>query len=151
MRVCPTVTIIFPTHNGWEDTKDCLASIRNLNYPKEKLEVIVVDNASTDGTPEKIHKNFPGVTLATQQTNLGFAKAINLGVKRTSSELILITNNDVVFEKSCLNELVKALTSDPKIGAVGGRVYWKNQRLKAKKALDNFLHRACSFNQSLDA
>lgn len=147
MKAYPTLTIIFPTYNGWKDTKDCLASIRNLNYPKEKLEVIVVDNASTDGTPEKFagpaqkmlkeenngsepaHLNSRKLTikLLINQVNLGFAKAVNLGAKEANSEIILITNNDVTFEKNCLQELLRALGDDPKIGVVGGKVYGKNQ------------------------
>ncbi len=135
MKAWPKVSIIFPTYNGWKDTKDCLISIKNLNYPREKVEVIVVDNASTDKTVSFIRKNFPWVKLLPQKKNLGFAKAINLGVKKNRSELILITNNDVVFEKDCLQALVKTLGDGPKIGAVGGRVYWKNQN---KICIDGF-------------
>lgn len=128
MKKFPTVAIIFPTHDNWGETRDCLESITSLDYPKDKLEVIVVDNASTDGTPEKL-KEFtrkPTIRLIENRTNLGFAKAVNLGVKKTKSELILITNNDIAFEKNSLAELVKTLITKPKVAVVGGQVYWKN-------------------------
>lgn len=137
----PKVTIVFPIFNGWEDTRDCLTSIKNLNYPKEDLKIIIIDNASTDGSVEAIKKltnsKIKGlrIKLIENKENLGFAKAVNQGVKKATSELILITNNDVVFEKDCLKELVKAITGNSEIGAVGGKIYWKNQD---KIAIDGF-------------
>lgn len=126
MNKYPKVAIIFPTFNGWQDTKECLKSVEKLDYPQDKIEIIVVDNGSTDQTLTGIRKNFPKVKVLAQKTNLGFAKAINLGVKEAKSELILITNNDVVFEKNCLKKLVKTAAADSHATVIGGKVYWKN-------------------------
>lgn len=138
----PKVSIVIPNWNLKKDLLACLASIEKLNYPLGSLEVIVVDNGSTDGSVKllkglSLFKDSPyqGIKIIENKTNLGFAKAVNLGAKTASSEIILITNNDVVFEKNCLQELVKTLGSDPQIGVVGGKVYWKN---KNKVGIDGF-------------
>ncbi len=124
------VSIIFPTHNGWEDTKACLESIAKLDYSQEKIEVIVIDNASTDKTVSLIRKHFPQVKLLPQKKNLGFAKAVNLGIKKAKSRYLFITNNDVVFDKGYLRILVNFLQNNPEVGIVGGKVYYQKPKNK---------------------
>jgi len=125
MKKYPSVAIVFPVRNGWPETEKCLKSIKELNYPAEKIEVIIVDNGSKEDLKSQIHiSNFKTIF---NKKNLGFAKAINQGVKKARSELILITNNDVVFEKDCLKELVKTLTGNSNIGAAGGKIYRKKK------------------------
>lgn len=136
-KVSPKVSIIFPIFNGWLDTKECLESIEQLNYPKEKLEVIVVDNGSTDGS-QKVIKSIKSkseskgikFTLIENKANLGFAKAVNNGVRKAKGEYLLITNNDVVFDKNYLKNLVEFLEKNPNVGIVGGKVYYKNPKDK---------------------
>lgn len=126
----PTVSIIFPTYNGWQDTKLCLESIKRLDYPKDRLEVIIVDNASSDKTVPLIRQNFPFVKVFPQEKNLGFAKAVNLGIKKAKGDYLLIANNDVVFDKNYLICLLKFLQENPAVGIVGGKVYYKNPKDK---------------------
>ncbi len=135
MKSYPKLSVIFPIHNGWEDTQNCLASLKKSTYPQEKLEIIIINNASKDNSVKGIQTFFPEVKLINKRSNLGFAKAVNLGIKESSAELILITNNDVIFEKNCLKELVKTFASGKKIGVVGGRVIWKN---KGRLCIDGF-------------
>jgi len=75
----PDVSIIIVTWNGKKYALECLDSLRALNS-KLVLEVIVVDNASTDGTPDAIQEHYPEVRLFRNQANLGFAKANNIGI-----------------------------------------------------------------------
>jgi GT2 family glycosyltransferase len=124
------ISVIFPTFNGWSDTKECLTSVENNTYPKEKLEIIIVDNNSSDSTPRLIRKNFPQVVLIQQSRNIGFAKAVNVGIKNAKGEYLLITNNDVVFDKSYFKSMFDLAETDEKIGIIGGMVYSKNPKDK---------------------
>lgn len=118
----PSITIIVPTHNGYQDTKRCLISIKELTYPNNKISTIVVDNNSTDSTPRKIKKYFPIVKLYILKKNLGFAKAVNIGLKKFKTDYYLIANNDVVFDKNFLSVLIKTMEKNKKIGIAGGKI-----------------------------
>ncbi|MDP3998677.1 MAG: glycosyltransferase family 2 protein, partial [bacterium] len=133
----PSVSIIFPTFNGWQDTKKCLESISNFDYPKERIEVIVVDNGSTDETVKKVQKSkFKDqndklkLKIIENRVNLGFARAVNLGVKKSRGEYLLITNNDVVFDKNYLALLVEFLQNESLAGMVGGKVFYRSLKKK---------------------
>lgn len=130
MTAWPKISIVFPTFGGLKDTKKCLSSIEKLSYPQEALETIVVDNRSPDETVSFVQKNFPWVKLLPQKENLGFAKAVNLGIRKAKGEYLLITNNDVLFEKNYLARLVKHLQQNPRVGVVGGKVYYQKPRDK---------------------
>lgn len=123
----PNVSIVFPNFNGGKEPLDCLKSIYHLNYPKGKIAVIVIDNNSTDGSDLVIKKLYPGVKLIKNKQNLGFAKAINQAVKISKGQLILITNDDVVFEKNSLKISAEYLSNHPEAGIVGGKIYYKNR------------------------
>ncbi|MBI2595322.1 glycosyltransferase family 2 protein [Candidatus Daviesbacteria bacterium] len=117
------ISVIFPTFNGWQDTKRCLKSLQQVSYPKNKLEVWVIDNNSSDNTPALIKKNFPWVKIICQPKNLGYSKAVNLAVKKTKSDYILFSNNDVIFDKDFFTKMVQLAESNPKIGIIGGKCY----------------------------
>lgn len=120
----PTVTIIFPTHNGWADTRRCLVSIGKLRYPPDKIQVILVDNASQDQTVAKVRSGYPSVTVIPLAANLGFGRAVNRGARQAKGKFLLITNNDVVFTPRYLITLVSYLTRHSRIGAAGGKVLY---------------------------
>lgn len=118
----PSVTILFPNFNGNSRPLECLASIFDLNYPKKSLQVIVIDNASTDGSNLKIRKSFYRVKLLQLKKNVGFAKAINLAIKHVRSKYIFVTNDDVIFSKNSLRELVEYMNPLPDIGVASGAI-----------------------------
>lgn len=124
------VAIIFPTFNGWADTKECLNSLSKLDYPKKQLAVIVIDNNSHDKTADNINKFFPWAKVIPQRENLGYSKAVNIGVKNSESEYVLFSNNDIELDKNYLNSMVKLAKSDKKIGIIGGMVYLKEPKGK---------------------
>src|SRR3989344_7702987 len=117
-----SISIIFPTFNNWSLTEQCLRSMNKLIYPKDKTEIIVVDNHSKDQTVVNIKKKFPRVKILPQKTNLGFAKAINVAAKQAKGYFLFITNNDVTFTPDFFDKLITFANSDPKIGVCGGKI-----------------------------
>ena len=121
----PKASLIIPAHNESAVLPKTLEKIFNSNYPKDKLEVIVVDDGSTDNTA-KVAKKF-GAKLVKNKTNLGKCEALNVGIKNASNEIIITTDADTEFEKNTIENLVKHF-SDEKVGAVAG--YYKALPLK---------------------
>ncbi|MBI2011688.1 glycosyltransferase family 2 protein [Candidatus Daviesbacteria bacterium] len=117
----PKVSIIFVNYNGGKQPIECLKSIFRLNYPQRKIEIIVIDNGSTDGSLKKI-KRFHKVKLIENKSNLGFAGSINQGVLISKGEYIFMGNDDIVFEKDSLLEMVQFAKSRPEIGVIGGKI-----------------------------
>lgn len=126
----PLVSVIFPTLNGWKDTKLTLKSLYRLNYPAKNLEIIIIDNNSSDGTPILVRKMFPKVSVYIQQENLGYSKAVNIGIRKSRGKYILLSNNDITFEKNYLKNMVELAQTDPNIGIIGSKVYLKSQKNK---------------------
>lgn len=130
MKSYPKVSIIFPNYNGGKEPLECLSSTDKLNYPKEKLEVIVVDNNSKDGSDIKIKSQFPQVILIKNKKNFGFAKAVNLGIKKSSGSYVFVGNDDLVFEKNSLKNLIDYSQNNPGVGILGGKIFYKSQPKK---------------------
>ena len=133
MRSLPLISIVFPNHNGGKEPLECLRSIENLSYPKDKIEVIVIDNNSTDGSleqlkvkSEKLKVEGRRLKIIENKENVGFAKAINQGIKCSNGEYIFITNDDIIFDKKSLKNLVEYANQHPKIGILGGKIFSKN-------------------------
>ena len=130
MKQYPIVSIVFPNYNGGRQSLECVASIAKLSYSQNKLEVIVVDNNSTDGSVEKIlklkTKNLK-LKIIRNKKNEGFAKAVNRGVKISSGNYLFITNNDVVLERNCLENLLLFLLDHQDVGVVGAITYDRNK------------------------
>ncbi len=124
------ISIIFPNFNGGKEPMECLRSIQKLDYPKQKIEVIVIDNNSTDGSKEKILQQFPKVIMIQNKSNLGFATAINQGIRIANGSLIFITNDDVILEKNSLRIMSEFITKNQKAGVLGGKIYFKNKPKK---------------------
>ena len=86
------------------------------------MTVTVVDNASSDGSPEHVEEHFPNVTLIRNQTNLGFAKASNIGMYQSSGRYICLVNSDVVVQEDCLDTLRNYMDENPRIGIIGPKI-----------------------------
>jgi len=116
----PLVSVIIPNWNGKDILKTCLQSLIHLAYPN--YEIIVVDNASTDGSADMVKKEFSDVRLIINKKNLGWAGGCNIGIKAARGDLIALFNNDAVADPNWLSELVKAIKSPSNVGMVGGIV-----------------------------
>lgn len=110
-------SIIILTINKLEYTKLCIESIRKFT-PKDKYEIIVVDNNSTDGTVQWL-KSQNDIKVIFNKTNEGFPKGCNQGIKIAKGESILLLNNDIIVTPSWINNLDRALYSSKDIGGVG--------------------------------
>jgi mycofactocin glycosyltransferase len=115
----PMVSIIVPVYNRSMEISECLESLLYLNYPKDRREIIVVDDGSTDDTCEVI-SHYP-VRLLAQKDNRGQSAARNLGVKNSQGEIIAFIDSDCVAGSEWLNELVPYF-QDRRIALVGGYV-----------------------------
>lgn len=111
------VSLIILNYNGKADTLEFLKSIKKTDYPN--YEIIVVDNASTDGSVAAIRKKFPKVKIVQNKENLGFSAGMNPGIRKSKGKYVVIMDNDrYVFQKEWLSHLVDAVESDQKIGMV---------------------------------
>ncbi|MEI6756026.1 MAG: glycosyltransferase family 2 protein [bacterium] len=118
--------IIVPNWNGKESLGACLDS---LLVQSVKSTVIVVENASTDGSLEYIKKSYPAVELVVNKKNLGFAGGVNSGIKRAlelKCDAVALFNNDAVADKNWLETLVAKLKSDDALGIVTGKLMGEN-------------------------
>ncbi len=117
----PDLSIVIISYNTLEMTQDCLSSVYE-NTGELKLQVIVVDNDSKDGSAEMVRKKFPQVTLIANENNLGFATANNQGFRLASGEYVLLLNSDTVILGDVLVRSVEYMRTHPNVGAMGCRV-----------------------------
>ncbi len=120
------VSLVILNWNGIDDTLGCLASANKLNTDGFNLNTIVVDNASTDNSIEKL-KQINGIDLIANKENLGFAEGNNIGIKRaleSGADYIVISNNDIILEKNSIRELVELMEFDHSIGASSPKIYF---------------------------
>lgn len=110
------VSVVVLNWNGKKHLKICLESLKLVNY--SSLEVIVVDNNSTDGTVEMVEKSYPWVRLVKNKKNVGYAKGNNIGIRESSSEFVFILNNDTKVTQDFIDPLVSLMDSDQKIACV---------------------------------
>lgn len=127
----PYVTVIIPVRNRPGEIATCLQSLSRLDYPKEKIEVIVIDDASDDNTPDVV-STFP-VQLIPLKERRQASCCRNLAAQRAQGEILAFLDSDCVADPLWLRELIPAF-SDPSNGAVGGTVdsYYN------KKGLDSY-------------
>ncbi|MFX0210926.1 MAG: glycosyltransferase family 2 protein [Candidatus Hodarchaeota archaeon] len=118
----PLVSIIVLNWNGKNVIRQSLDSIRKLEYPN--IEVIVVDNNSTDGSEKIISEEFSEFLLVRNSRNLGFAAGMNVGIRKAKGEMILLFNNDAVAHPRSLSILVNVALSDDAIGMASGLILY---------------------------
>ena len=113
------VTVIIPNHNGRQFLKECFESLKRQNIP---FRAIVIDNASEDGSADHIRENYPEFTLIENKKNLGFAAAVNQGIRASETDYVFLLNNDTQLEANCISNLVKCIEGDENIFAVSSKM-----------------------------
>lgn len=118
------ISVVVPTYNSWSTLKLCINSLQKQNL--RPSEIIVVDNASIDGTSKYLKKYYPKVRVITLSKNLGVTGGRNTGVKFAdkSSKYIFFFDHDMVAKNDLLKNLVSTANLDKKIGIVTPKIYY---------------------------
>lgn len=136
-RVPGRVSVVVVNYRGAEDTIACLDGMRDLDYPE--LEVIVVDNASGDGSAESIAARFPDAKVLALEENTGFAGGCNHGAHQASGQYIAFLNNDARPDPRWLRTAVDTLHADTSIACVASKVLdWEGQTVDFVDAAMSF-------------
>ncbi len=116
----PLVSIIIVGYNSVRFLPRHFESIKNQTH--KNLEIIFIDNGSTDGSCQYASAHFSGVTVVDNGQNRGLDYAWNQGIKLSSGKYVMLLNPDIVFEKDYLEKCVAKMESDLKIGVIGGKI-----------------------------
>lgn len=111
------VSVVIPNWNGKRFLSGCLDSLAKQTY--DKVEVIVIDNGSVDGSVEFLQDNYPQIHLIRFEKNTGFSVAVNAGIRAADSEFVALLNNDTVVEPDWLSEMIRAMRGHDEIGSTG--------------------------------
>lgn len=140
----PKLSLIIISYNTAALTLQCLKRVL-IVFRKIKHEIIVIDNDSPDNSSSLIKKNFPQIKLLVNKKNLGFARAVNQGVKKARGEYILLLNTDALVDKRLLKAL-GFLDKNPKVALLSPRLIFPCGKLQA-----NFGHYPSLFTEFLQA
>lgn len=124
------VSVVIVSWNAKHFLKECLGALADSRTAL-RTEVIVVDNASTDGSPEMVETDFPRVKLLKSNQNLGFAKANNIGIRESAGRYVSLINSDVKVLGNCLDPLAAYLDQHPEVGNVGPRMLNRDLTLQS--------------------
>jgi GT2 family glycosyltransferase len=120
------VSIIIPHYNGRDILKECLDSLKQSTYPH--VEILLVDNGSTDDSLEMVEKEHPRVQIIRNQKNLGYAGGCNVGVTHAQGEYLLILNNDTIHKPTWIEAMVEWLDTHPRTATVMPKILSYSQR-----------------------
>jgi GT2 family glycosyltransferase len=135
----PAVRLVVLNYNGGEIVVRCLEALHELEWPVDRLEVVVVDNASTDGSAGVIEERFPGIRLIHNAANTGFP-ANNLALRDLDGvDYVGLVNPDSFVEPGWLAPLVAALEADRTVGAVSPRMVFADRFVDVELATPTFV------------
>jgi GT2 family glycosyltransferase len=136
-------SVIVPTHGGWPVLEKCLESLHDQRF--ESFEVIVVNDGSQDGTPERVRARFPAVRVFSLAINRGFCAAVNEGLRGARGEILALLNNDAVADPDWLSALVHALDEDPELGFCASRMVRADDPSRLDGAGDEYSRHGLSY------
>jgi len=129
----PPITVIIVNFNMKEELIECIRSLLSLEYPQEKLKILVIDNGSTDGSVETLEKLYKGVIqIIRLKYNVGFARAVKLAIKASTTNWVLLLNPDVKLSSYYLKKLMTVLLTYPNMNrcwAISGTILSGNGKL----------------------
>jgi len=124
------LSVVTVSYNTRELLRACLASVLSSLAPGLKHELIVVDNASSDGSVSMVRDEFPRVQLIANEDNRGFAAASNQGIRLSSGRCVLLLNPDTIVKSTALERMRTVLESRDDVGAVGPKLVYPNGELQ---------------------
>lgn len=114
------VTIVIPNYNGKHFMEPCLDSLSRQTY--KNFHILVVDNASSDGSNEYMEENYPDIELIKLKKNYGFSKAVNVGIQHSKTPYVILLNNDTTVDAHYVEEMVKAIEKSSRIFSVSSKM-----------------------------
>jgi GT2 family glycosyltransferase/glycosyltransferase involved in cell wall biosynthesis len=144
----PVCTLIVVNYNGLRHLPECLGALERLAYPKELLDLIMVDNGSSDGSIEYVDRFFPSVRVLVNDEN-NYARALNRGIAAAKGEYIGFVNNDLTVDAGWLQALVDLLEGNQAAGGAAGKILFKNGRINSvgHRALPDFYFEDVGFDE----
>ena len=124
-----TLSIIIVSYNAKKHLEDCLESLTSAP-PSTPHDIVVVDNASTDGSVAAARSRWPNISVIAQPANIGFAAGNNVGIRASNGELILLLNNDTIVPAGAIDTLVRRLLEVSDAGVAGPRLVDENGRVE---------------------
>ena len=132
----PLFSIVIPNWNGKHFLQPCLDSLRAQTH--DNIEIIIVDNASSDGSRDYIKSTYPEVILIELSENLGFTGACNIGMEKAQGEIISLLNNDTEVESNWVAEIITAFDRYPDVGMIASKMLLFTERDKIHTTGDFF-------------
>lgn len=123
------VSLVIVSFNTCAILRECLSSVYR-EAGSLRLQVIVVDNASTDGSPAMVERDFPDAVLIRSQINLGFGRANNLGFESAQGRFIVLLNSDAFLTEGSLERSLAHMEANPGVGLCGGRLIGRDGALQ---------------------
>ncbi|MDQ6725222.1 MAG: glycosyltransferase [Actinomycetota bacterium] len=124
------VSVILVNFRGAEDTITCLRAFDGVDWPADRLQLVVVDNASGDGSAARIREAVPGAVVVESDVNRGFAGGCNLGAAHASGEFLAFINNDARPASAWISAAVEVLDQEADVAAVASKVLdWEGERI----------------------
>jgi GT2 family glycosyltransferase len=130
----PRASVVIPTWNGRDLLLHALAALERQTFGD--FEVVVVDNASTDGTAEAVRARHSHVRIVALPQNVGFAAGVNRGIEASRGEVVVLLNNDTEAAPGWLAALVEAMDADPSLGSAASKVMMYHDRTRVDSAGD---------------
>lgn len=109
------VTVVIPNYNGIKYIRGCMDSLLKQKGEGTAFDIVVVDNASTDGSLEVLRQEYPRVQLLALDTNTGFCHAVNVGIEASRTPYVILLNNDTVVKPGFVEALVETMEKDENI------------------------------------
>ena len=114
------VTIVIPNYNGKHFMEPCLASLKEQTC--QDFRILVVDNASEDGSIPYLKKHYPEIDVIALDKNYGFSKAVNVGIRHAHTPYVILLNNDTTVDRRYVEEMLKAISRSPRIFSVSSKM-----------------------------
>lgn len=119
------VSVVIPTFNSRNNLLECLGVLSFSSY--SDMEIVVVDNASTDGTYDAVKQKFPNIKLIQNERNMGVTGGRNKGAIEAKGDYLLFLDHDMIVDKQMVEELVKIIEADRSIGVAGPIIYYYDE------------------------
>ncbi len=121
MAVLEDISVLVISFNCWHLLDDCLKSLYAAG--DQYREIIVIDNASVDGTPDQLKKHYPGVRLIENNENIGHTRAVNQGCRLVKGELVLLLDADTVIHQNCIRIMALFMKQHPQASMAAPKTY----------------------------